>query len=458
MSRRSAQSPATVGIQKWALKSDPLTALTIVVFTASLVFGGASRLNGLAVAGLELLALPLLVLAISRSTRLFTEPNHKWLLTILALIVAIPIVQLVQLPPSLWTRLPGREQLVLALQVTGLPAGWSPISVAPDRTLANALALIPPVAILLAILTRPEPLGRLLIQVFYAIAAVSIVIGAAQLASGSTRFYPWPTTDAGNVVGFFANRNHFATLLVMILPFAAAVAAQASKRREGHAGQWLAVGFFALTTIALAGVGSRAGFLLLGPSLALSIAIWLPQVAPRLSRVQIGAIAVGGLFLLVVAAFAFGPVLARFEGVDGPGSRLDNWSTVVQAIPTYLPVGAGIGSFDVVYRAVEPLSRLDPTYFNQAHNDWLEILIESGLFGAGALIAFVCWWAVRTLKVWRSDSPSALLGRGASAALLLLLLHSAVDYPIRTLAIAVVTAMSVAVLEFAAVRPRIVRD
>lgn len=426
---------------------DPLIVSALLLLGVALVFGGASRLNASQVALVELSALPLMVLAGGLAMNAEFWIRHRTVLLISAGVIAIPLLQLVPLPPALWTALPGREDMVMGLGLADLTTGWNAATVSPDRTVASALALIPPMALLLAVLAGPRQLGVWLVRLLLAVAVISVVLGAAQLANGSTRFYPWPTTDKGHVVGFFANRNHFATLLLMTLPFAAAFAALERKRKRRAWVQSAAVGYAVLVMIALAGGGSRAGMLLFGPAAAISMAIWLASAAPRLSKRGLLALLLGASIIAVLAAFAFAPVLDRFDGSTDEGGRLDSWMVVIETIPTYLPIGAGTGTFDPVYRSVEPLSRLDPTFLNQAHNDWIEILLESGLLGAIALAIFCGWWALRTIHVWRTKGERTYLGRAASAAILMLLLHSVVDYPVRTLTIAVILALSVALLE-----------
>ena len=62
---------------------------------------------------------------------------------------------------------------------------------------------------------------------------------------------------------------------------------------------------------------------------------------------------------------------------------------MAQAADAYLPFGAGLGAFDTVFRSVEPLAELDPTYFNQAHNEYLETWLEAGWSGIALIIAGV---------------------------------------------------------------------
>jgi O-antigen ligase len=111
---------------------------------------------------------------------------------------------------------------------------------------------------------------------------------------------------------------------------------------------------------------------------------------------------------------------------------------------TYFPFGAGFGSFDSVFRAFEPTQTLSTFYMNQAHNDLIQIIIEGGVLAALAAIVFSLWFAGRAWSLWwyKIRSPADLLGRTGSVIALLLLLSSAVDYPLRTPALAVLMAIS----------------
>jgi O-antigen ligase len=100
---------------------------------------------------------------------------------------------------------------------------------------------------------------------------------------------------------------------------------------------------------------------------------------------------------------------------------------------TFFPWGSGVGTFDPVFRHFEPFALLKLTYFNQAHNDIVQTVLEGGIFGVALLATFVLWWAVATLRAWRAaPSPQALAARAGSAVVLLCLLASIVDYPLRT--------------------------
>src|SRR5690606_18569857 len=117
-------------------------------------------------------------------------------------------------------------------------------------------------------------------------------------------------------------------------------------------------------------------------------------------------------------------VLERFESGDQVDARFQRWPIVIEAGQSYLPVGSGIGSFDPVFRTVEPLEQLDATFFNQAHNEYLEVWLETGWVGVGLILLVLVWWVKRSREVWFSiPGGGAPLQRAASIAILVILIH-----------------------------------
>lgn len=431
---------------------DSVTIAALILLVFSVLFGGASREHALRLALVELAALPLLVLSGERLIRLGLWRGHRFALALAGAVVAIPLLQLVPLPPAVWTAVPGREPLALALELAGLQPGWGPLTLTPDQTWRSALALLPPLAMFLAVLSAPPGLNSRLIGLAILATVISLFLGAAQLASGGERLYPWETTAAGSVNGFFANRNHLATLLLSMLPFSLVLGA-ASLRRRGsdRLPLWLGALFAALVIVGLAAIRSRAGILLFAPVVTVSLlAAWVAAGRGRLAPGLLVLIGGMGTALTAVAAFALPPVLARFDSQSAPEGRFEQWPIVAEAAQTYLPLGSGIGSFDPVFRSVEPLERLDATFFNQAHNEYLETWLETGWLGAALLVLFLVWFGRRAWSAWSAAPSSARdLQRASTIAIGLVLAHSGVDYPLRTVTIATVLAICCALLEFA---------
>lgn len=427
-----------------------VAALLLLVFSFAL--GGASHSHALRLALVELASLPLIVLASRRLITTGVWRDHRFSLGLLAVLVAIPLVQLIPLPPAVWTGLPGRDQMVLALELAGLQPGWTPLSLAPDRTWGSALALLPPLAFFIAVLSLSHIQRERLVQVCIAAATVGILLGAAQLTSGGERLYLWSWTGAGLVTGFFANRNHLASLVLMTLPFAVTIGAATLRGRDQRTTTlWIGGLFAGLAVVALAAIRSRAGITLFAPVMVFSLlAAWIAAGRGRPGPGLLVLVGAVGAALTAVAVLALPPILERFDTENQLEGRSNRWPLIAETAQNYLPLGSGIGSFDAVYRSVEPLAELDSTFFNQAHNEYLETWLEAGWLGIGLILAFLVWYFRRCWTAWKAPpSREADLQRAASIGIGVLILHSVGDYPLRTVTLAVVFALCCGLLELA---------
>ena len=124
-----------------------------------------------------------------------------------------------------------------------------------------------------------------------------------------------------------------------------------------------------------------------------------------------------------------------------------------------LPFGTGLGSFVPVYAAAEKDSDVFAGFANRAHNDFAEILLETGLFGLILLVAFLVWFFPKAYNVWRKrkfngHDSQLLLQRSATLVIFLLLTHSLVDYPLRTTALSSIFMFFCAVLATEASNPK----
>jgi O-antigen ligase len=122
--------------------------------------------------------------------------------------------------------------------------------------------------------------------------------------------------------------------------------------------------------------------------------------------------------------------------------RLNKLPLMLRILEHVFPVGTGYGSFDPVFRHYEPDSMLEPLYFNHAHNDLLELALTGGIPALLVLAAFLFWWlrqSFRSRAPLESDPAQRLaFMRTGAAMILLVLVASLVDYPLRTPLMAVV--------------------
>jgi O-antigen ligase len=410
-----------------------------------MVLGGASREGWYAHGALQVLG-ALLIAAALALPHLNAPTASGWTLLALAgLLVLLVLLQLAPLPAEVWTSLPGRERAVEGFAIVGMDPPSLPISLAPEETVFHALGLLPPLAALVLALRAPwRSLTGAVRWTLVLAAAASVALGVAQVASGvNSALYVYEFTAPGSAVGFMANPNHLATLLLMSLPFVAALHSHLvvrSSMGERDLGLTVVVSLLgAVIVLGVLMVGSVAGYVLLGPVIALSLLITRSAVGRRLTApVVLGVSLVAGGLGYLVATSPILPGIGIINWQDtGTLSRPDSWARTLDAARDVFPFGSGFGSFERVIPAYEDPSAVTAKFLNHAHNDYLEVLMELGLPGSVLVGMALIWWGWRTFVIWRKEDPDeSRLRRAAAIAVLVVILHSLVDYPLRTPAVA----------------------
>jgi O-antigen ligase len=416
-----------------------------------LLLGGASAAGILANMILQLLALPIILWALVVSRGSSTPaPGRQLLFLVVLLLLAIGI-QLVPLPASLWTSLPGRAPVAQGYQLLAMPLPWLPISLAPLNTLASGLWLLPAIAVVLGIVRLGAFRTGWLAWAIVLVTAASVMVGALQLVGGEgSPWYFYKITNYGSTTGFFSNANHMATLLVVSLPFLAALYLSARRKRRSaqHASGLLVivVGAVAVTFVGILINGSLAGLGLAVPAAAASLAmIWSrKRPLPRWVWAALAALAVGAMALAYSAPFANNN-LTSTELQGAPDSRYHLFTVSGKAAGDFMPVGSGIGTFRAIFEMYENPATVSRFYRNHVHNDYIEVALETGVVGIILILLFLFWWLHRVVCVWRSEEPD-YFARAASIATALILAHSLVDYPLRTAAISAVFAACCALM------------
>ncbi|HZF43598.1 MAG TPA: O-antigen ligase family protein [Sphingomonadaceae bacterium] len=425
------------------------TGIASVYLALCLLLGGASAGGALANGVLQVVAVLVILIHVWARGAPELAREGRWLVGLFIAFATIAAAQLVPLPFEIWSGLPGRETTLRSLQLIGVSPDAMPASLDPRRTFSSLLWLLPPAAMFLVStrLTRDE--RSMAARVLLAIAVVSIAFSAVQMFNGG-KSHLYTITTAGRGVGFFANANHLATLLLCSLPFAGVFMARADRtRRGGSKGEGRGVIFAAIAAFIGVGValnGSLAGYVLLIPTAIMSFILYRRAAEKKIGLKTWSAVGVAAL--LVVGFSVAGPLSSeRFASKfdeSNPLGRKISVPTTLEAARDFLPVGSGLGTFRDVYRTYEPTEDITAYYVNHAHNDYAEVALELGVPGLLALLGFLLWWLKQSWKAWRSKYDGVALARAGSIAIGVVVLHSLVDYPIRTSAIATVVAMCAA--------------
>lgn len=407
------------------------------IFASILLGGSVQGIWG--VAALQLTGIVILSWSLLASNRLALAPAARALFAIAALSIVLVIAQLIPLPPAVWTSIPGREHVVEGFALLGQPLPWLPVSLAPYDTAATAMTFIPPLAILAGMLVAGAYRASWIAIAVLVATFASVLLGALQVGGGESTQSPWylyRRTNHGFATGFFANSNHMATLLVVSVPLLFALIAEL-RRKSRNLRAAAAVGLIAAAGILvlLVGIflnGSLAVLLLGLPVVAMSATILMPPRSPaRRAVVGSAIVSVASILAVYMTPLQDKVFASNSTSFD---TRWEIWSRTVPAIGDNWSTGSGIGSFAKVYPRYEEHADVLRTFINHAHNDYLEIVLETGVPGILLVFLWFHWWQRRATAAWRSSAQDryALAAAIASAAVLF---HSLVDYPLRTAAL-----------------------
>lgn len=415
-----------------------------------LILGGASAAGFWSNMVLQLIAIPIIAwsLLIRRSTPMSSSSRTLvWLLGLMLLLIGL---QLVPLPPAIWTALPGREGVAAGFAMLDLPLPWLPISLASDATLASALWLLPAIAVLLGIVRLGGFKPSWLAWAIGIVTLLSVALGALQIVGGEgSRWYFYKITNYGVTTGFFSNANHMATLLVSTVPFLAALYLTAKRRgRSLQRMSGLIVilgGALTVVFVGLAANRSLAGLGLAIPVLAASLLMILSRkrALPRWPIALVALLAIGSVAIAFSAPF--GNNLTSAEAQASTESRYTSFTRTLEASKDYMPVGSGIGSFQAIYRTHEDPAEVTRFYMNHVHSDLIELILETGVPGVILILLFLYWWSRRAISIWRAEEPD-YFARAATIASAAIIAHSLVDYPLRTAGISAIFAMCCALM------------
>ena len=429
-----------------------IPAATAVALAAALALlavsgstGGSSQESGAGVLVAQWLSLPLIAWA---GYQLLSGPGpgtaaKAWLILAAALL-AVPLLQLLPLPGGG----AGRAALVEDLALFGVE-GPSRVSLLPGATLASAVFLLPALAMFALVLVLPGRARRWVAPAIVALAIASVLLGLAQLgAPQESPLNPYPQWRPA-MGGLFANPNHQATLLVVAAVFASAwvTAALGAWPAERPHRLPVVVGSACLLLVALVALpltGSRAGLVIAVLACGITVAAHLPAWrGGRVARTALlASAAVAGIGLLAGIRWMR---VAAVEDLRAPLRAL-----TMDIGHLFAPLGSGMGSFVRVFEQQAPAELLLGEYINHAHNEYAQWWLEGGIPAVLAMAVGVAALVVTLRALWRQPAHLRAPGVTALIALLAILAHSIVDYPLRTTSMLAVAAALAAIAAAAA--------
>src|SRR5580704_3884988 len=250
-----------------------------------------------------------------------------------------------------------------------------------------------------------------------------------RFTSDGTIYWFQKLTLGGDPFGPFVNRNHFAGFAELAVPVGLALMIFRGLRRDTFP-------LASLLTIVPVGAlilsGSRGGIVGFGFELVvLALMVRARKRSPEAPRLAALAV-VGFAAIALIGWLGASKAIERFSTLHAGDVTLSRRATMVRgAAHVFLahPVaGCGLGSLVAVYPRFETL--YDGLVVDHVHNDYMELLAETGLLGALCAAVFL-WILFRDTKkclVAEQGHFSRAIHAAATTAICGLLLHSLVDF------------------------------
>jgi len=352
----------------------------------------------------------------------FALTGSKGLLISLSLCLLYPLFQLVPLPVGVIGAVHEKFKYIVTLSPNAAPSFHS-ISVYPFATEMDfsRLLLYGMVFCLSAFGIRDRASAYRVIRALAVFGFVLALFGIIQHAAGNGKIY-WfrELTHGGSLFGPFVNRNHFAGFVGMIIPLSLGIALRSRKMDRK-----LMFGFFAVVmAISLFFSLSRGGIVSFFAGLTVFFFLSFTRGMSKKKLIPVF------LFALVLAVYLLSlgvsPVIERFTRTEVSGEqRFVAWIGTVDAIKDFPLFGSGMGTFQYIFKVYQP-DRIT-LYWDHAHNDYLELLLEAGIVGTLLAAAFFfCIFRIILRAEW--NGRHIYLAAGFFASITTMAFHSVTDF------------------------------
>ena len=358
--------------------------------------------------------------------------------------------------------------VLVLLQILPLPASAAPlfgrtledlagrshftVSIAQYQTVSHLLLLVTYLTafFLTLVVCQYRSAKKRLVFALLALGMFEALYGLIQYFTGWQQIFTYVKKYyLEDATGTYINRNHFAGLLEMILPFAVAFAllraevllkntlsgmATISKIVSRNELLSVVLWLFLAANLFAAIVISHSRMGMISALVSLITVMVLAGTSSLSGRTRATVVA---LFFLGVAGLVVwigsDPVISRFEtfgqeyNLTGQ-NRVSIWHDTLGLIRRHPFFGTGFGSFSVAYPSVQTAFR--NLLVEHAHCDYLEVVSELGFPGGLLVFGSIFWILAQTVRNYRNaqerfDKAASL---GCIGSISAILIHSLADF------------------------------
>lgn len=393
---------------------DAKFALGLVLIGCLLLGGGTARSLAIDTA-LQIFVIICSTYAIVRIKE--TRSLSKEGVALFCAVVILGLFQLLPVPISFLTAF-RPEIFVPYVPGMNLPSTMATVSLYASRTLQSIIFVLVPIYYFIALsnLSQSDLIGLI---PFYMIGIICNLVAAIIQYSMNTGAQLNDLLGYQVMVGMFANVNHFSTIMFSSIPLVIYLMIFIGRRA-------LAILTLLLTLIVLLAAGSRAGILI---GLAITAASFTMLIwRNRIKTLIIIPLMLGAMLYLYGTIAHVGT-----QDIDLEYGRRYFANTTFEGIRDNWVLGIGFGAFDIIFPHYETQNAINPDFVNHAHNDFLEIVFEGGVIALLLLSSYILIFVIQAYRT--INQPLQLL---AMLSILTILVHSTVDYPLRTMAVAMI--------------------
>ena len=391
--------------------------------------------------------------------------SRTMLLFLILPLILVTIVQIVPLPEQLLTVISPATMNTYKGFLDSTESRWLTLSLYPNATREELVKLLSYSALFFVIINHYRTVEQIkgIVRLVAYMGSFMVIFAVIQkMTWNGSLYWFYPLREGLNPTGPYINRNHFAGYMEMAIPLALGLLVYKSAK---------------IQTLSHLPLAKRIAHLLdrkeLPPLtfLSLGILIMSAGVFFSMSRGGITGFMVSVLFftamirtrrilrkkawpltLLGITLF-FAVIMATWSQIEGRFEeanihRIDVWKDTVHIVRDFPVFGTGLGTFNNIYPHYQ--TKYPQFLFDHAHNDYIEILTDTGFVGFIIVAGIVITFFSTVIRRWRirHNTFAQCIGIGVISSCVAIAVHSFMDFnlhiPANALLLTVIAAITYA--------------
>ncbi|HHT9145579.1 MAG TPA: O-antigen ligase family protein [Candidatus Wunengus sp. YC61] len=289
---------------------------------------------------------------------------------------------------------------------------WHPITLYKYASEVELFRLLIYIGVYLLIVNNiksRQQISQIVITII--ITGISIAfLGLLQYLSGSGKIFWLYDIKRTNFFGTFSNQDHFACYMAMIIPLVIGLLITEYLYRlmgnlqstvhthqsdvSSHRIFFYVFGIVIMLSSLFMARSSGGAFSIMVSVFLLIVMMLCRKRLRKMSWIVVPILIVTLGMLIWIGIRPVIEELSASVDIENPSlkARVEFWKDTISAVKVFPLFGTGIGVFPTIYPQYSTITHL--TFMNHAHNDYLELMLETGFIGFGIIL----WAMYRFIK------------------------------------------------------------